>query len=161
KGVFPESHPLFLWPGFGAAAPKFVREIAEECDVTLAIGCKFGEVATASYGMEPHGTLIHVDIDPAVLGRNYPADLPIVSDGGGFVRALLAAIPEREAPPDAVLRRRIQEGHDDVWKTWEEEAGEDGVTPARLLRALQHRFGPRTVFTTDSGNGTFLAMECL
>lgn len=161
KGVFPESHPLFLWPGFGAAAPKFVREIAEECDVTLAIGCKFGEVATASYGMEPHGTLIHVDIDPAVLGRNYPADLPIVSDGGAFVRALLAAIPEREAPPDAVLRRRIQEGHDDVWKTWEEEAGEDGVTPARLLRALQHRFGPRTVFTTDSGNGTFLAMECL
>jgi acetolactate synthase-1/2/3 large subunit len=35
------------------------------------------------------------------------------------------------------------------------------VTPARLLRALQDAFGPETIFTTDSGNGTFLAMECL
>ena len=161
KGVFLESHPLFLWLGFGAAAPKFVRDIADECDVTLAIGCRFGEVATASYGMEPRGTLVHVDIDPAVLGRNYPAELAVASDGGAFVRALLDALPERHEAPDPALRRRIHEGHQQVWRSWEDEAGTDGVTPARLLRALQHRFGPGTIFTTDSGNGTFLAMECL
>ena len=51
KGVFPESHPLALWPGFGAAAPPFAREVADGCDATLAIGCRFGEVATGSYGM--------------------------------------------------------------------------------------------------------------
>ena len=61
KGVFPEHHPLFLWPGFGSAAPPFVREIAEGCDVTLAIGCRFGEVGTGSYGLTPPGKLIHVD----------------------------------------------------------------------------------------------------
>src|ERR1700722_1702276 len=43
KGVFPESHPLWLWCGFGAAAPAFVRKIAADCDLTLAIGCRFSE----------------------------------------------------------------------------------------------------------------------
>jgi len=38
KGVFPESHPLSVWPGYGASAPAFAREIAATCDVTLAIG---------------------------------------------------------------------------------------------------------------------------
>ncbi len=73
KGVFPESHPLFLWPGFGDAAPRFAREIAASCDATLAVGCRFGEVGTGSYGVEPPAPLIHLDVDPAVLGRNYPA----------------------------------------------------------------------------------------
>lgn len=70
KGVFPKSHPLWLWCGYGDAAPPFVREIARACDATLAIGCRFGEVATASYGAVPPGKLVHVDIDPEVPGRN-------------------------------------------------------------------------------------------
>ncbi|MBI3483993.1 MAG: thiamine pyrophosphate-binding protein, partial [Acidobacteria bacterium] len=57
KGVFPESHPLWLWCGFGAAAPSFVRKIAASCDLTLAIGCRFSEVGTGSYGLEPPGPL--------------------------------------------------------------------------------------------------------
>ena len=39
--------------------------------------------------------------------------------------------------------------------------GGPGVTPAHLLKTLQERLGPDTVYATDSGNGTFLAMECL
>ena len=62
---FPESHPLWLWPGFGDAAPPFVRAVASFCDATLAIGCRFGEVATGSYGVSPPRPLVHVDIDPA------------------------------------------------------------------------------------------------
>ena len=46
KGVFPESHPLFLWNGFGAAAAPFARGVAERRRGTLAIGCRFGEVGT-------------------------------------------------------------------------------------------------------------------
>ena len=53
KGVFPESHPLFLWNGFGAAAAPFARGVAERRRGTLAIGCRFGEVGTGSYGLEP------------------------------------------------------------------------------------------------------------
>jgi len=106
KGVFPESHPLALWPGFGEAAPHFARAVAHECDATLAIGCRFGEVATGSYGAEPRRPLIHVDIGQTALERNVETDLAIVSDARAFVDALLARLTHRPltspcAPPFA------------------------------------------------------------
>jgi acetolactate synthase-1/2/3 large subunit len=164
KGVFPETHPLWLWCGFGDAAPPLARAIARECDATLAIGCRFGEVATGSYGARPPGPLIHVDIDPAVPGRNYPAAAAVVADAAAFIAALIAELERRGAGPrgpDAELRARIRQGHAEVWRTWEAGASTSRVTPALLLRALQERFGPEAIFTTDSGNGTFLAVECL
>jgi acetolactate synthase-1/2/3 large subunit len=116
KGVVPETHPLFLWPGFGDAAPVFVREIARECDATLAIGCRFGEVATASYGLEPPGPLVHVDIDASVLGRNHKTALSMQSDAARFVEALLPHLEQR--PRDEKLRERIRRGHDRVRQEW-------------------------------------------
>ncbi|MEQ8329724.1 MAG: thiamine pyrophosphate-binding protein [Longimicrobiales bacterium] len=161
KGVMPEDHPLFLWPGFGRMAPPFVREVTEGCDVTLAIGCRFSEVGTGSYGLEPPGRLIHGDIDADVLGRNHPADVAIVSDAGLLLRALRDRLKDAGRPEDPALRAQIARGHDGVWDAWLAKAGGDRVTPAHLIRTAQRVFGPDTVFTTDSGNGTFLAMECL
>ncbi len=159
KGVYPESSGLALWPGFGAAAPPFVREIARECDATLAIGCKFGEVATASYSFDPPRPMIHVDIDPAVPGRNYPADVSIVGDAALVVPRLAAALQPR--PRSDALATRIVAGHEQIRKAWESEADGKRVNPFRLIRALQTRFGPSAIYCTDSGNGTFLAMEML
>ena len=159
KGVFPESHPLFLWNGFGAAAPPFARAVARARTATLAIGCRFGEVGTGSYGLEPPRPLIHVDIDPGVAGRNYETDVAIGADAAAFMGELLPRITARRR--DDALRASLREGHDRVWRDWLAREGAERVTPPRLLRALQRAFGPGTVFTTDSGNGTFLAMECL
>jgi len=159
KGVVPETHPLFLWPGFGDAAPGFVKEIARECDATLAIGCRFGEVATASYGLEPPGPLVHVDIDAAVLGRNHPTAVAVQSDAGRFVDALLPLLEPRTR--DAKLRERIRRGHDAVRQEWLGSGDTSRVQPFPLLDALQRMFGEETIFTTDSGNGTFIAMEML
>lgn len=162
KGVFPETHPLFLWPGFGDAAPGFVRRIAASCDATLAIGCRFGEVGTGSYGMEPPGALIHVDLDPQVFHKNYPAQVAVEADAGWFVEALLEELSRWEGPtPTPGLRKDIWTGHAAVWEEWLGDVGGEGVTPAHLLKALQDHLGPDTIFTTDSGNGTFLAVECL
>ena len=158
KGVFPESHPLFLWPGFGAAAPSFARVVAGGCDATLAIGCRFGEVATGSYGMTPPAPLIHVDIDPTVLGRNFPADIAIAGDAGEFVRALLPLLPSR-AESD-YLRTRIHAGRTEAAAEIQSPSA-TGVSPGLLLKNLQQIFGPETIFTSDSGNGTFLAIEGL
>ena len=115
-------------------------------------------MGTGSYGLEPPRPLIHVDIDPAVLNRNYPAELAIAADAGSFVRALLPRITPRAA--DAPLRERISRGHQEVWNDWTARSAER-VTPALLLRALQQQFGPKTIFTADSGNGLFIGMECL
>ena len=161
KGVFDETHPLWLWCGFGTAAPSFVRKIAASCDLTLAIGCRFSEVGTGSYGMTPPGKLIHVDIDRSVLGKNYPADLPVVSDAASFVGALLPHLTARSV--DESLRRDIRSGHEEVrqgWKTPTPDKSE-GVDPPHLLETVQRLVGKDAIYTTDSGNGTFLAMECL
>jgi acetolactate synthase I/II/III large subunit len=156
KGVFPESHPLAMWPGFGAAAPPFARKIAGTCDLTLAIGCRFGEVATGSYGAPPVGPLIHVDIDPDAVGRNYPAELPVVAEAAAFLRALVPRIPNRTPDPD--LREIIRRGREDAFAG---PSSDSGVSPGRLIQALQKRFGREAIFTADSGNGTFLAVEWL
>ena len=159
KGVFDETHPLWLWCGFGAAAPSFVRKIAASCDLTLAIGCRFSEVGTGSYGMTPPGKLIHVDIDPSVLGKNYPADLPVVSDAASFVAALLPRLKSRAL--DESLRRDIRSGHEEVRQGWTTPDNSEGVYPPHLLETVQELAGNDATYTADSGNGTFLAMECL
>jgi acetolactate synthase-1/2/3 large subunit len=166
KGVFPESHPLFLWNGFGASAPPFARDIASECNLTLAIGCRFSEVGTGSYGLTPPGPLVHVDINAEVLNRNFPAELGIVADARQFLSGVLAALgPPGNSPTvqrsTTVLRDRIARGHAEVRAAWLQHKSAGRVTPFLLLQALQREFGPDTIFTTDSGNGTFLAMECL
>ena len=159
KGVIAETHPLFLWCGFGDAAPPFARAIAGDRDATLVLGARFGEVATGSYGVTPPAPVVHVDIAADVIGRNVAAALAVEADAREFVRALIAKLPPRA--PDAGLRRRIAEGHAAVRAEWEAHASRERVTPARLLAALQARFGAESAFVTDSGNGTFLAMEML
>ena len=159
KGVFPESHPLWLWCGFGAAAPPFVRKIAADCDLTLAIGCRFSEVGTGSYGLEPPGKLVHVDIDGSVFDRNYRSEAAVTADAAAFVSLLLAELPARKSDPE--LRKAIRAGHAKVWSDWATPAEAELVTPPLLLKTLQQILGPEAIYTTDSGNGTFLAMECL
>jgi acetolactate synthase-1/2/3 large subunit len=160
KGVFPENHPLWLWCGFGDSAPPFARKIASACDMTLAIGCRFSEVGTASYGLEPPQPMVHVDIDGAVLNRNYPAQIAIEADSGEFVSALLKNLASKDK--DTKLRDTIRSGHEKVRNGWsDEEKSQQGVSPPRLLSTLQEVFGKETIFTSDSGNGTFLAVECL
>ena len=160
KGILPESHPLFLWCGFGDAAPSFVRKLAGECDATLAIGCRFAEVGTGSYGIRPPAPVIHVDVDPEVPGRNVEARLPVVAEAGAFLRALLQELGEEQRSPEEGLRERILEGREEAFREWREHRGE-GVNPLLLMEALQSHLAPDAVWATDSGNGTFLAVEGL
>jgi len=159
KGVFPESHPLWLWNGFGPQAPSFARKLMKRVDCLLAVGCRFAEVATGSYGFEPPDSLIHVDVDPSVFDRNYLAALAIQSDAGRFVDGLLGLIGGQR-PWDAVAEE-IAAGHDRVRRGWSKRPSRDRVTPAYLFDGLARHVRPGAVFTTDSGNGTFLAMEHL
>ena len=158
KGVFPESHALFLWPGFGDAAPAFAREIAADCDGTIAIGCKFGEVATGSYGLQPPRPLVHIDIDESVFNRNFPADYAYAADARSALGQLLAGLERRTL--NAKLHEQIRAGHEKVRREWEASAAQR-VSPPRLLRALQQTFGRAAIFSADSGNGLFLGVECL
>jgi len=159
KGVFPESHPLFLWNGLGRAAPPFVREVERGCDAMLAVGCRFGEVGTGSYGFTPPEMLIHVDINRAVFNRNFPASVTIEADATEALAAVLQQLPVR--PRDWATGRTIEEGHAAVREEWRRHGSTERLTPAVLFETLQELAGRDAIFTADSGNGTFLAMEHL
>ncbi len=159
KGVFPETHPLWLWNGFGPSAPPFVRRVMERCDCLIAIGCRFGEVGTASYGLNPPQNLIHVDINREVFDRNFPSRLAIESDAARFLRPLLPKLQPRAQ--DGALPAEIADGHRRLRQDWMEDRSPTRVTPAAFFAALQDAAGPHAVYATDSGNGTFLAMEHL
>jgi acetolactate synthase-1/2/3 large subunit len=159
KGVFPESHQLWLWSGFGNQAPGFVRRIMSNCDCLLAIGCRFGEVTTGGYGIAPPEALIHVDIDDQVFNRNFAAKLAIQGDARMFVEAMSGLIEGQR--PWASLARSIADGHAEVDDRWRRGARSDKVHPHALFSALQEHCRPDAIFATDSGNGTFLAMEHL
>ena len=159
KGVFPERHPLWLWNGFGRMAPEFVQRVMEGCDCLLAVGCRFSEVATGSYGLETPESLIHVDADPEVFNRNLPAAVAIAGDARIVLSAVLERVDVRR--PRGELEATIARGHAEVQAAWRRTSSKDRVTPWRLFAALQQHARPDAVYATDSGNGTFLAMEHL
>jgi len=125
------------------------------------VGCRFSEVGTGSYGLEMPGPLIHVDIDPEVHGRNYEPELEVTADARSFLAAVVQGLGATPIEPDDGLRTRIRRGHEKAVEGWKARVGGERVTPFHLLRTLQEVLGPDTVYTTDSGNGTFLAMEQL
>jgi len=158
KGAFPEHHPLWLWNGLGATVPSPLRTVAEGCDTMLAIGCRFAEVGTGSYGFTPPPTVVHVDINPEVFGRNVPATLAVEADAAAFLEALLPLVDDRVQWGEAA--EQIANGHRLVHEEWKRETSAARVTPAALFAALQ-RLAPEAIYATDSGNGTFLAVEHL
>jgi acetolactate synthase I/II/III large subunit len=158
KGVFPEHHPLWLWNGLGETVPSVLRDVASACDAMLAIGVRFSEVGTGSYGFTPPPAVVHVDISPSVFGRNVPATVAIEADAADAVGALLPLLDDRGQWGEGA--EQIANGHRLVRDGWQRHPSESRVTPAVFFAALQ-RLAPSAIFTTDSGNGTFLAMEHL
>ena len=159
KGIFPENHPLFLWNNFGASAPSFVRKIMDRCDCLLAVGCRFGEVATASYGLKPPANLIHVDINDEVFNRNYQASLAVQSEAKRFIDALLPLIESKKDDPN--LKDKIKSGYEGIRKKRAAAGKQNKVGIQPFFDALQAEAAKDAIYSTDSGNGTFLAMEHL
>jgi acetolactate synthase-1/2/3 large subunit len=159
KGVFPESHPLFVWNGFGAMAPEFARKVIDRCDAMLAIGVRFGEVGTGSYGLTPPKRLVHVDINRDVFDKNYKAELAVESDALLFVKGLTPLLETKPGDSDLVVE--ISQGRSKIAGERRAQRSAGKVTPALFFEALQAAAGPRTIYAADSGNGTFLAMEQL
>ena len=70
----------------------------------LAIGCRFAEVGTGSYGLEMPGPLVHVDLDPKVFNLNYLAEVTVQADAAEFVEAAWSEISRLGGRGDRVMR---------------------------------------------------------
>ena len=87
KGTLPDTHPLAL--GAIAAQHPAVWEYLSGCDLVLVVGSKLGPNDTAAWKLPLPEALVHIDLDPAVIGRGYPATLAMVSDARQALEALL------------------------------------------------------------------------
>jgi acetolactate synthase-1/2/3 large subunit len=79
-GCFPEDHLLSLGM-IGMHGMAYANLAVESCDVLIAIGMRFDDRATGKVsGFAPRAQIIHIDIDPAEIGKNVRVDVPIVGD---------------------------------------------------------------------------------
>lgn len=89
RGAIPEDHPLCAGP-VGQYGTPFGSEQLKQADVLLAVGCRFSDVATRDWSLVSAGTkIVHVDIDPKELGRQYEEALSMVADAKLFFDAAL------------------------------------------------------------------------
>ncbi|MGE4374810.1 MAG: biosynthetic-type acetolactate synthase large subunit [Methanoculleus sp.] len=94
-GAIPGDHPLNLGMlgMHGTAAANFA---VTECDLLVAIGVRFDDRVTGKIeAFAPNAQIIHIDIDPAEIGKNKKVDVPIVGDVGRVLRAMLARMKKR------------------------------------------------------------------
>lgn len=162
KGVFPEDHPRFAWNVMGPGSPKEIRAIEDGLDCLIAVGCRFGEVATASYGNRPPEKLVHIDIDASVFHKNFPAELTLQADAREALEALIASKILQKKPAKTQRLVDLAHAREDVRKEQSAVAKDSTkVSPHAFLEALQKTFGPDAAYVVDSGNGMFIAMENL
>lgn len=97
KGAFPEDHELFAG-SVGQTGTIVGNSIASRADVVISIGCRFTDWSASSYAQGvsfsiPPAKLIHIDIDPHEIGKNYPAEVGIVADAQPSVAAIVQSLP--------------------------------------------------------------------
>ena len=118
RGSFPEDHPLSVGR-MGVHASSFNDRILAEADLILAIGCRFAALSTRSWSnINPAAKLIHVDIDPGVLEKNYPVEVGIIGDAKKVLKKLLEKAKELEDPGKERRKKRLNfiEQAKDEWK---------------------------------------------
>jgi acetolactate synthase-1/2/3 large subunit len=161
--AFPANHPLHAGFALGPSAVPASENAFKDCDCLLAVGTRFAEIPTGSYGYEPPANLIHVDINPQVFGANYPAAVAIEGDAGAVAAALanrLDHVQGAEQRRDRVATR-IANDKAAYLETWLAHDTGGRVSPARFFQALRRRLPDDGIVVADDGNHTFLVAELM
>ncbi|MBT8047622.1 MAG: thiamine pyrophosphate-binding protein [Xanthomonadales bacterium] len=160
--AFPADHPLHTGMGFGPAAVPAARNAFKDCDAMLAVGTRFAEICTGSYGAVPPEQLVHIDINPDALGRNYPAAVPIHADARDAVPALARVLQSVGAPrPFEAMQDAIAADKAAWIAEWLAHDSGERVNPGRFFVALRARLQRDAIIVADDGNHTFLTAELM
>jgi acetolactate synthase-1/2/3 large subunit len=105
-GILPTDHPLSLGM-LGMHAARYTNYLLEECDLLLAVGVRFDDRATGKVeAFCPGARVVHIDIDPAELGKIRVPHVSIAADAG---EALARLAPMIEAPERGAWLERVRE----------------------------------------------------
>ena len=144
KGIISERHPLSFGVT-GTFGSPVAREIHRQADLVFCIGCKAGQLTTFNYKAPAAGVpLIHLEIDPEEVGRNFADSLPLIADAAVGLDAVLAA--SADVPP-ATGWQLIK--HADARARWYEEMTDPAREPTTPLRA-QAIMGVINEYVTDA-----------
>jgi acetolactate synthase-1/2/3 large subunit len=117
RGAFPDSHELALgMPGMHGGYASVTA--MQKADLLVALGSRFDDRVTGKLdAFAPDAKIIHVDIDPAEIGKNRQADIPIVGDAKDVIAKLHAELKRLQEEADGIPDRR--EWHATL-KDWQE-----------------------------------------
>ncbi len=160
---FPASHPLHAGFALGPASVPASENAFCDCDCLLAVGTRFAEIPTGSYGCEPPANLIHVDINPCVFGANYPAAVALEGDARAVLAALNAAVGAIPAGAERrqAVARQIAADKGRYRDEWLAHDSKGRVNPQRFFDSLRRRLPDDGIVVADDGNHTFLVAELM
>jgi acetolactate synthase-1/2/3 large subunit len=146
--ALPGTHPLCLGMG-GMHGEAYANKALQQADLIIALGSRFDDRLTGPVNtFVPRAKIIHVDIDPAEIGKNMRSDLPVVGDVGNVLQALL---PMVEATSHPAWLEQINE--------WRRESASrdilnqetDELVPQYVVRQIWHATGGQAIMVSDVG----------
>jgi acetolactate synthase I/II/III large subunit len=163
-GALPGSHPNFVsMPGMhGSYAANMGMT---HCDLLIALGVRFDDRVTGRLAaFAPHAKVIHLDIDPAEIGKNRAPDLPIVGDARRVLRRIVKLLAELEPQMRAVNSAK----RTDWWRqirAWKEEhplepaLSAHEIKPQHLMMEIDRISQGRAIVTSDVGQHQMWAAQ--
>lgn len=153
-GCFPESHAL-SYGMVGMHGMVYANYAVENADVLFAIGMRFDDRVTGKISaFAPHAHIIHIDIDPAEIGKNVRVDVPIVGD----VKMVLQALNRQLVPVDhADWVKQLDE--------WRREhpsidiRDDDGLLPQYVVRQIYEVTKGEAIIVTGVGQHQMWAAQ--
>jgi acetolactate synthase-1/2/3 large subunit len=157
KSGFPEDHELFAG-SVGQTGTPCGNKIAAGADVVVAVGCRFTDWSSSSYAKGvtfsiPPARLIHIDIDPHEIGKNYPAEVGIVADARQALAQIAQGLSGQSVDRAAYLTVLAE-----LKQEWEKllatrrDSDRFPFTSQRPIGALRKVFPRDTIFVVGSGN---------
>ena len=157
KGAMAEDHPLALGVVGSNGGTPATRALVDHADLIVFVGCRAGSVTTERWRHPQPGKarVVHIDVDPAVIGVNYPTEVAVVGDA----RLALAAVRDEVArhvgaPPERPFGcERVARAKAEKFAAFRELAGSGDapVRPERIVATLQDLLPPDTLIVADAG----------
>lgn len=157
KGCMSDTHPLLLgMTGFWGT--PIANETCRTADLIVAIGTRLAEANSSSWDPRytfsiPPTRLIHIDIDPAEIGRNFSTELGIVADAKNALGMIAAAAKGLSRPKRANLREQIARERAEFSSNWAEHWKSDQypLRPERILSEVRKALPEDGFLVTDVG----------
>jgi acetolactate synthase-1/2/3 large subunit len=153
RGAFPDSNPLHLgMPGMHGTVPAVLS--FQESDLLVAIGSRFDDRVTGKVAdFAPHAKVIHIDIDPAEIGKIRHAEVPIVGDAREVLLDLMPAFEQaasQHSPDYTEWWTRLNQLRQDFPLGFDEP--EDGLlSPQWVIQKIGEMGGPEAVYAAGVG----------